>query len=280
MVIVMSIEPRRMRINFKDMPLRWSAIGEFATILNASSPIASSFEPYLNRVMARIRDRLPEQQNHLKRDLNLFIEQEAHHYRVHNTFNKELYARYPKLREIEDQIAADLDKMFKEKSLEYNASYCCGFENLACYNARWHYERASDLYEGADARGASLFQWHIAEEYEHRSACHDAFKAISSNYFTRMRGFFYSMFHLLGYNQRAVKYCLEVDRATMTDEERARSIKAAKAIQLRMAGFLFTRMLWIFLPFYDPAKQKAHPSLLQALDKFGKIAMDRQAIGA
>ena len=57
--------PRKMHIDFSNTPVHWAPQSAFATINNASSPIASAFEPYLNRIMARVRDTLPASKSKL-----------------------------------------------------------------------------------------------------------------------------------------------------------------------------------------------------------------------
>ena len=213
--------PRRLRIDFKGTPMRWAPQADFATIMNASSPLASAFEPYLNKIMARVRDALPASKAKVKENIDLFITQEGHHYRVHNSFNKLLYAAYPDLRQFEVALATELKEQAETASLEYNMAWCCGFENLACYMAKFTFAKALHRYEGADPRMKTLFLWHNAEEYEHRNACSDAFEALSGRYPLRIRGFVASMKTIMSYHKRMIGHVFEIERASMSQIGRA-----------------------------------------------------------
>jgi predicted metal-dependent hydrolase len=257
-----------MRIDFKGVNLRWARNYDFSTIINSGSPLASAFEPYLNRIIARVRDALPENKERVRRDIDLFIAQEGHHYRVHNQFNRELYARYPKLKQFESEIAAAQTRMADTRSLAYNMAYCAGFENLACYMAKFTYEKMLPRYEGGDPRVVTLFLWHNAEEYEHRSACSDAFAAYSGNYFIRIAGFIAFMRLIMSTDKKIRKYMFEIDRSEMSPERRAESIRYERDYNRIFAKYVFPRMIKIFMPFYNPAKQNAPDALHDSLKNY------------
>lgn len=272
--------PRRMRIDFKGVPLNWSKDDDFSTMVNSFSPIASAFEVYLNKVMAKVRDTLPASEEKVRRDIDLFIAQEGHHYRVHGGLNKELYVRYPKLKEYEQALADDLKENFTKYSLKYNAAYCVGFENLATYMAKYTFEKLLPYYEDADGRISTLFLWHNAEEFEHRSACSDAYAALTTDYLTRIRGFLYFMKHIMGYHKKMLAYMFEIDRASMTPERRAQSIKFEKDYDRRYSRYVTPRMLKIFLPYYKPGRQTAPQELYDALKYYEELALQPEPLTA
>jgi predicted metal-dependent hydrolase len=276
----MTMIPRNMRIDFTDAPLFWSKNRAYATATNAGSPGATAFEPYLNKVMAWARNALDGTNPELARDIDLFIAQEGHHYRVHKAFNKLLYERYPRAREFEEELAETLRNQFDTKPLDYNLAYCAGFENFACYMAKFIYARALPWYRGAENRMATLWLWHLAEEFEHRAACSDALDAISGNYFVRIRGLILFMRMVLPWQKRLVGYMLEVDRATMTPDERVESIWTKRRHDRALARYVFPRMLQIFLPFYDPRGQRAPRVLDHALRHFEEVASQRRRLTA
>jgi predicted metal-dependent hydrolase len=273
--------PRNMRIDFTGVELHWSKSNPaYATATNGGSVGATAFEPYLNRVMAWARDTLGGKNPALHRDINLFIAQEGHHYRVHRAFNKVLYETYPRVKEFEDELAEALRVQFETRSLEYNLAYCVGFENFACYVSKFIFARALPDFAGANNRMATLWLWHMAEEFEHRAACSDALRAITRNYFVRIRGFLVFLRQVLAWQTRLVDYVLEVDRATMTPEERAASIRLKKRNDRAFARYAFPRMIQIFLPFYDPRGQKAPQALHDALGRYEQVALERQPLTA
>jgi predicted metal-dependent hydrolase len=272
--------PRNMRVDFSGVPMLWSSNRIYATVTNAGSPGATGFEPYLHKVMAWARDELGGKDPEVERDINLFIAQEGHHYRVHAAFNKQLYLRYPRARDFEIELAEGLRRQFETKSLEYNLAYCCGFENFACMMAKFMFARALPWFDQVDNRMAVLWQWHLAEEFEHRAACHDAFRAMSGNYFARIRGLIVFIRHVLPWQRRLVNYMLEVDRAEMSEAERAEHVKERKRYDRLLSWYVFPRALALLMPFYDPRKQKAPPELHEALGRFQDIAAKREPLAA
>jgi predicted metal-dependent hydrolase len=276
----MGMIARNMRIDFTDAPLLWSKNKTYATMTNAGSPGATAFEPYLNKVMAWARMALDGTRPEIAHDIDLFIAQEGHHYRVHKQFNRLLYERYPRAREFEKELADQLVQQFDTRSLAYNLAYCAGFENFACYMAKFMYARALPWYRGAENRMATLWLWHLAEEFEHRAACSDALNAISGNYFVRIRGFWAFFRQVLPWQKRLVAYMLEVDRTTMTSEERVESIWAKREIDRALARYVFPRMVQILLPFYDPRGQRAPRVMDHALKHFAEVARQRTRLAA
>lgn len=273
--------PRNMRIDFSEAELHWSKSNPpYATATNGGSVGATAFEPYLNKVMAIARDKLGGRNPALERDINLFIAQEGHHYRVHRALNRRLYEAYPRIREFEEELEEELRAQFETRSFGYNLAYCVGFENFACYVAKFMYARALPHFAEADNRMATVWLWHLAEEFEHRAACSDALRAITRNYFIRVRGLIVFMRQVLSWQKRLTAYMLEVDRATMTPEQRAASVGQQKRNDRAFARYVFPRMLQIFLPFYDPRRQTAPPALHEALGRFEQIALRREPLAA
>jgi hypothetical protein len=245
---------RNMRIDFTDAPLLWSKDKTWATMTNAGSPGAVAFEPYLNRVMAWARLSLDGTRPELERDIDLFIARESHHLRVHKQFNKLLYEHYPQAREFEAELTDKLAHQFDNRSLADNLAFCAAFANFACMMAKFMYARGLRWYRGAENRMATMWLWHLAEEFEHRAACSDALYAIRGNYFIRIRGFLAFVRQVLPWQRRLVAYMLEIDRATMSAAEKAQSTWARREIDGAIARYMLPRMIRTLLPFYDPRR--------------------------
>ncbi len=209
-----------------------------------------------------------------RRQVDIFIRQEAYHYRLHDAFNRELYAAgYPGLKELADQLKADLKAMLETRSLVWNLAYCTAFENLATFMAKFWFGMADDLFVGADPRGVALWKWHMAEEFEHRSVCHSALTAMSGSYVTRVRGLVAMMRHLTPYKKQAVAIVLGQDRQGMTPEALAASIAREKAYDRRFERWLTRRLAVIFRPYYDPADHPTPPGVAEALAAYEEIAL-------
>lgn len=275
----MSIKPRRMRINFENVPMHWATEPTFSTFINSGSILASSLEPYMNRVMAKAREVLPPEKAHVRETIDHFIAQEGHHYRVHAGLNKQLFKVYPKLREFEEAMKKDMAEAEKSQSLLHNLGWCVAFENVAMYIALLNYNRIDLFRNSRDRRIAILFLWHTAEEFEHRSACHDVFGALSNSYFLRIKTLLVFSKFFGAWNDRIVSYMLEVDRASMSPEELERSIRFEKWYKRLLFRSVTLNMSQILLPFYDPGKKKAPPLLERALKEFDGMVMMPEPVG-
>jgi Predicted metal-dependent hydrolase len=168
--------PRNPRITFEDALPHWARNHAFAQITNAGSTSLPAVETYLNTVMRQAAQRIGA--SPLGTQITLFCAQEGNHYRQHRLFNKLLYAPYPQLQALEDELHADYARMLARASLKANAAYCEGFESLGIIHAEFFFERIDDLLEGADERLVRLWKWHLAEEFEHRTVCYDVLHAV------------------------------------------------------------------------------------------------------
>lgn len=273
--------PRNMRIDFTGVDIHWSKSNPaFSTLINAGSISAVAFEGYLNKVMVWARDELGGKNPDVHRDINLFIAQEGHHYRVHKAYNRVLYQAYPDANAYEMELAEALREQFETKSLITNLAFCVGFENFACYISKYQFSKALPYYDGSDRRMATLWQWHSAEEFEHRAACSDALAAITHNYFARVRGLISFLRLLLPWQNRLVAYMLEVDREAMSEAEREQSIRLKTEADRSLTTYVFPRMTQILLPFYDPRRQTAPRRLHEALVEFERIAAAPRPLAA
>jgi len=258
--------PRKPRIDVEHAPIIWSNPPELAQHFNGISMTAPHIEPYLNRVMQQAKSELRGVNPQLDKLIDLFVMQETNHYTLHRRFNKRMIAAgYSELVAIEQVFNDDLKRLLNEKSLAFNAAYCAGFENLSMYTAKYAFERCLEVFAACDARGADVFLWHMAEEFEHRSVAHDVFAETSGNYFIRIYGLVYSFWHFTGFCKRFVDATMRHYRANMTSEERRASIKRHKRLNRRMLFYTCPRMLAILIPYYKPAWFQPTPAIEAAL---------------
>lgn len=248
---------RRPAIAFDNVRPHWSSHREFAQAFNAASTSLPHIEPYLNRVIRRARAELAPDQVALIESAQLFMQQEANHYKLHQQYNETLYAAgYSGLHAIEAQLHADFEHFLAHKSLRFNMAYSEGFESLGIIYARFFFERIDDLLANADCAVVDLWKWHLAEEFEHRSVCYDLYKALYGGYWYRIYGLGVAFFHLGAYGTRATGYLLEQDRAQLSRRERRASRWRAARYQLRLMAFALPRVLAILSPFYDPGRYR------------------------
>jgi len=231
---------------------------EFAPAFNAASTTLPHLEPYLNRLIRRAKEQLPAAQNALREDIDLFVRQEANHYRRHQRHNAMLYqSGYTRLHEFEERLRADHEKSLSEKSLRFNIAYAEGFESLGIIYTVFFFERIDDLLRDADHRVTRLWQWHLAEEFEHRTVCHDVYRALFGGYWPRLHGLLHALWHPGAYGNRVTAYLLAVDRGRMSLGEKLRFCWRAGSYQWRLIRFALPRVPAVMSPRYNPRQRRA-----------------------
>ena len=135
------MKARRPSLDFDHAPARWIPDAPaYAYQLDAASTMLPYLEPYLIRVQKLARKQLdPEQHADLIRDIDLFNQQEANHFRLHAKYNEVLRRHYPGLEAFEAEIKADFDRFLREKSLAWNLAYCEGFECTGLVSAEFFF---------------------------------------------------------------------------------------------------------------------------------------------
>lgn len=267
--------------DFSESKIIWSTTPEFAHICNGMSMAAPLVEPYLNKVMLRCLKKFGDRNPDLTAEVTSFVQQELSHYRMHMRFNERIYANgYDEVRQLDAKFKAELRELLDQHSLEFNAAYCAGFETFTLYTAKFMFSKAADLFENCDPGGADLWLWHLAEEYEHRSVCHDVFATVSGNYFTRVHGLWRAFWHINGFVGEAAQFMLRKHRASMTPQERRASLKQERAYKRRFMLYALPRMLAILVPYYDPGKVQAPAALHEALRNYAARSMDPAVLAA
>ena len=249
--------------------LVWSTVPEFSMAYNGYSVVIPYVEYYLNSIMNKVKAEHCDGDPELKESLSTFVKQEINHSKYHVRFNKRMFdADIKGLRSLVDQLSADLKKQRETRSLAFNVAYCAGFECIATFDARYLYEECDEFFEGADPHGANLLLWHVAEEFEHRTVCHDAFGAVSGNYFIRIYGLVYAFWHIGAAFLQAERLVLDHYWKDMSDEERKQSAQRSRSLFWRQIRYVAPRMLKIFVPGYNPAKLTVPLRIQDALNAF------------
>lgn len=247
---------RRPRFRFPD-GLRgiWNpARPEFSHVVNAGSLAMPYLEPYLIDTMrqARAMTRDPD----LITEIDLYVGQEAAHFRQHQLFNKRLadlgYASVP---ETEAVLKADYQGLARDRSFTFNLAYAEGFEAMALAIGHMLIEDREYLFGDGNAAVSSLMLWHFVEEIEHKCATYDVFKALDGRYHWRIWGLVYAMVHIMARTQRGYR-ALMIEDGMWSDW---RSRLALYGLLLRIFGRLTPRLLRILTPGYDP-RQVADPA--------------------
>jgi len=283
----MELVVRTPEINYEECFPKWAPNLEFAMTWNAFSILPVHLEPYLIKVFNQAKPLLdPVKDADLIKEVEWFCAQEGQHYRQHAKFNRVFQTpRYPEVEKIGKQYGQDLEDYRKNRSLIFNLAYVEGFESGGgVFYRRW-FEDFGEYRIGAREEVLQLFDWHMAEEYEHREVAYKLYMRLAANgnifrriwygYFYRIYGVVKMMGHGGQYIDQIRKHLLDVERNEMTSDEAkasvAREIKFGKSIFWQTLKDLFE----VLSPFYNPWKKpppKGIESILADFAKGGKYA--------
>ena len=182
------IRPRRTAFSFSgSIPRHWLAGNPVAThFFNAINLFVVSFEDFMARVM---RGRLP----HLKDDPDFarqvrgFMGQEATHSYVHEKFLSNLRGQGYRI----DGYLGTAERVFTQVFEKWLGLRVClamisGFEHLtALLSELVHSNRTL---KDAEPFMAELWEWHAAEEIEHKEMAFELLKRTNRSYLLRMLG--------------------------------------------------------------------------------------------
>ena len=237
----------------------WLPNPAYVQYMNAASLLPAYLEPYLIKVLRTARDQLdPVAHEGLIEDIGIILRQEAQHYKVHNALNTLVRdAGYGGMADHERRYAELLDRLAATRSLRFNLAYCEGFEAIGAAQATSLVDAATDP-NRPDPEPLSLWKWHLAEEYEHRTVVYRTYHALYGK--PRPLAWLYRVYAFVVEARDAFvatrdlhNYLIEADQETMTpeevDESRAHMLRFQKMNNRATAR----RLLHVFSPFYDPA---------------------------
>ena len=240
---------RRMRFPYAEGLKAWwnPARPEFSHIVNGASLSMPYLEPYLIETMKKAKERITDPQ--LLKDVDLYIAQEATHFRQHQQWNKRLadmgYKSVPKH---EAQLKEDYDAFAKERSFTFNIAYAEGFEAMGLTIGHMLVEDREYLLRDADPAVSSMVLWHFVEEIEHKTVTFDVFKALDGRYSWRVYGLLYATTHIFFRTWQAY-------RQMLIEDGRWSNLKSRFTIYrllARMFRRLIPKLLRILKPSYDP----------------------------
>ena len=108
-----------------------------------------------------------------------FAGQEATHRRIHSLFNIQL-ERQGLVNEWEPRAAARL-KLLEGADPRHALAITAANEHFTAILAEWILG-TPDLFAGSEPRLATLWQWHSAEESEHKSTAFDVYQALGGSH--------------------------------------------------------------------------------------------------
>lgn len=165
----------------------------FFNALSMSFPVGEQF--FIDSVRAGVRSMAPAAQARFAQELQGFVGQEATHRHLHARFNRHL-ASLGYANEWEPRIRRRLARL-EGVDLRHGVAITAATEHFTALLAA-HQHRCPGVLEGAQPRLQALWQWHAAEETEHRSTAFDVYRALGGNEHWRRRWFrFVSLFFSL-----------------------------------------------------------------------------------
>jgi len=92
-----------------------------------------------------------------------------------------------------------------------------------------------DFLEGADLQVRPLFEWHYAEEIEHKAVCHDVLQLVAPSYLLRISGLFFASVTFVNFLIAGTAALLWQDRQLV----RGKSLREAARFFFKEPGFFF-----------------------------------------
>jgi predicted metal-dependent hydrolase len=221
----------------------------FSHIVNAGSLAMPYLEPYLIETMRQARAKLTDPA--LIADIDLYIGQEAAHYRQHQQFNKRLAELgYTTVPQMEALLKADYQRFGRERSFAFNLAYAEGFEAMALAMGHMLVADRDYLFRDGDAAVGSMILWHFVEEIEHKSVTYDVFAALDGRYAWRIYGLLWATIHIMAHTRQGYAALLAEDGLWADWRQRL----ALYQLLGRIFARLLPRLLRIMVPGYDPRR--------------------------
>ena len=187
------IQPRRVSLNFSGpFPKYWSGTFFKTHLLNSFTvvfPDLERFAIYAMRDLSRFR-----LEENLAADVRGFIAQEALHSGAHQKFWTTLSEQGFRYDSLLRGNAFFLKRFKRYFSAPLNLAIVAGTEHLTELLSEMALEKG--YLTGAHPELRRLFQWHAAEEIEHKAVVFDAFQATNGKYWLRTLGFFIATAYL------------------------------------------------------------------------------------
>ncbi|MCX4245900.1 metal-dependent hydrolase [Paraliomyxa miuraensis] len=181
-----TIEPRDLRFRIggpsSSTPRHWlggrRAATRFFDNLSLFFPVGERFFIHtLKLALPRVHD--PK----LRREVKAFNEQEGHHGREHDRYNRFLHAQGIGTQRMEREVTRLL-AVVRRLPARLQLAATCALEH---FTAMMGHSLLSKpwLLDGADPELAALWRWHAAEENEHKAVAFDVFVAVGGTVFER-----------------------------------------------------------------------------------------------
>jgi uncharacterized protein len=125
----------------------------------------------------------------LNDDIRGFCGQEGFHRREHQRYNQTLCQRRGyDLAALEGRLEANIKRAYKFLSPLERLAATAAFEHITAIMAEAALDDDNPMINSADSAMLALWQWHAAEEMEHKSVAFDVYRAVGGTEKMRKRG--------------------------------------------------------------------------------------------
>ena len=172
------------------VPARWNGGDAFRSAyfnaLSMSFPVGEQY--FIDSVRQGLKTLPEDVRERFAAEVQGFVGQEATHRRIHALFNGHL-ERLGYRNEFERRVLKRM-KLNAHRDLRVHVGATAATEHFTAIFAHWMLRHPEAL-QGAEPRLQTLWQWHAAEESEHRSTAFDVYVAMGGSHEWRLKIFRY-----------------------------------------------------------------------------------------
>jgi len=134
----------------------------------------------------------------LQEDIRGFCGQEGYHRREHQRYNETLcHARGYRLDVLEGRLEKKIKRAYRFLSARERLAVTAGFEHITAIMAESALSADNPMIDEAPSAMQAMWQWHAAEELEHKSVAFDVYRAIGGTEKMRRRAMRQATFFLM-----------------------------------------------------------------------------------
>lgn len=269
------IQPRKVAYDWRNTPLEWIPnepyTSHFVNEINLLLPAGEFwFCRLFNKALPHITD------EKLRADVKAFIRQEAMHAQAHSSATENYLqahgiktgAATAKIEWLLRVVGADeplgykMPKVLERQWLVMRLGLVATIEHMTCVLGEYIVDNKRWAEQGADETLLDMLKWHGAEEIEHRSVAFDVYRHLGGTYISR--------YYLSGVVFPAIIGLWADGAATLLRQDARFKDKKpsvfrpwvwrewarqSKRGQLPSIGFLASKHLSFFNPWYDPVDE-------------------------
>jgi uncharacterized protein len=229
----------------ENYPKHWLGNSPFKThFLNSLTIIFPTGEKYFIRSIKNLLSQVNSEL--LQEEAKLFIKQESEHFKEHEKFFKILETQgytFNNIVSLLDHIVGEILEPYFDSTT--NLSITAGLEHITALLAEISLEE--NFLEDAPQKLQDLFNWHAAEEIEHRAVAFDVLQQVTKSYSKRIQGIMIGYLIISTFTALSTSYLLHQDKELF----KLKTIKDFSELFFTDQA-LFLKAIKIFVRYLDP----------------------------